>query len=336
MKRFVCIFLAAGLLLLGACGKDAPITETTTTTVNITTTETVTTTEEAPTEPPYEFVPTSGESNGVRWRTLDWEDESNSEIKEWLENWQAERHNKNQQESSNEYPMGKKKTLRIETDPNGYSNTKFILRDNKSGKDEILLEGNGIDGEMVKEPRLYEVLDDRYFLFCWGGWEWTWDVAIYDIKEHKEISLNEGDMYRDLYDIRGNSMYLINYTPNDALFGPVSLHKVDLSRLPKSIKSVNMLENFTAAKEAGEIYACHLTTDERFFLIAEENGFYILDLQKEEVLFSMPLADTGIWQDPHRYLQHFVSRDDKTIYWRSQNFVNTMKGRGLMVEIKLP
>ena len=331
MKRFFgFVLLAAGLLLLCACGKDAPIAETTTTTEKLTTTEAATTTEEVPTEPPYEFVPMSGESNGVRWRTLDWEDESNSEIKEWLENWQTERNNQPQQKNPTEYPMGKTKTLRIETDPNGYSNAKFILRDNKSGKDEILLEGNGIDGEKVKEPRLIEVLDDRYFLFCWGGWEWHWSTAFYDIKERKEITIEA-----DYYTRRGNSLYFsqFDYGP---FCGPLSLYRIDITKLPKSINLVNLLENIPAAKEAGEVGHFDITDDERYFVIAEETGLYMFDLQKEEVFFSLSIADTGIWVDWHRYLHEFVFRDEKTIYWYSPNFAETMKGRSLMVEIQLP
>ena len=340
MKRFGFILLLAGLLLLGGCNTSQRFdifSATTTSAKQLTTTEAVTTTEEPVTEPPYEFVPMSGESNGVRWRTLDWEDESNSEIKEWLENWDAERDEQHQQETPTEYPMGKKKTLHIKTGSNGYSNTKFILRNNKSGEEEVLLEGNGIDDEGVREPHLYEVLDDRYFLFCWGGWEWTWSTAIYDTKEHKEIPIDEGDMYRGFYAMRGNAVYLINYEPNGPLWGPVSLYKVDLSRLPKSIKSVDVLKKFTAAKNAEEVYHSELTEDDRYFIIAKETGFSIFDLQKEETLFSLPRADTGIWLNwEYSYLDSFVFRDEKTIYWHSPDFAETIKGRSLMVEIKLP
>ena len=333
MKRFLgfVLLLAAVLLLLCACKKDAPVAEITTTTENITTTEAITTTEEEITEPPYEFVPTSGENNGVRWRTLDWEDKSNSEIKEWLENWQAERYSKNQQEPSNEHPMGKTKTLRIETDPNGYSNAKFILRDNKSGKDEILLEGNGIDGEGVREPSLIEILDDRYFLYCWQGWEWRWGAAVYDIKERKEYPI-EADYYARC----GSSIYFTHHEAYEPLYGPLFLCKIDISKLPKSINLVNLLENIPAAKEAGDISASDITDDERYFVIAEETGLYMFDLQKKETLFSLPRADTGIWVDWERYLHDFVFRDEKTIYWHTPNYSETIKGRSLMVEIKLP
>jgi len=329
MKRFgFMLLLAAGLLLLGGCRKDAGV-EVTTTMENITTTNAVTTTEEPITEPPYEFVPASGESNGVRWRTLDWEDESNSEIKEWLENWHSEQHNKSPQETPTEYPMGKTKTLRIEDDYGG----QIILRDNKSGKEEILLDGNEVYGEGVRYPHLYEVLDDRYFLYCWGGWEWVWSTAVYDIKERKEYPIEADYSTR-----RGNSLYFSH--DYESLCPPLCLHRIDITKLPNSINLVNLLENIPEAKTANTVHHTvhhhEITEDGRYFVIAEEAGFHLFDLQKENVFFSLPRADTGIWVDWERYLHDFVFRDEKTIYWHTPNYSETIKGRSLMVEIKLP
>jgi len=70
MKRFAVLLLA--LLLLTACGRAVPEAITTATTQAPTTSEPETTTEEVTTIP---ALPSSGESNGVQWRTLDLMDE---------------------------------------------------------------------------------------------------------------------------------------------------------------------------------------------------------------------------------------------------------------------
>ena len=333
MKRIIAALLALAMLGLFACGEaeSEPTTTVPTTEEIETTTEAETTTEtttEAPTTAPFIFSPMSGESNGVKWRTLDLEDEENREIKEWLDDWIAERKRSQVEDRPMEYHMGDKKTI---TYKNDWPKRQLVMRENATGKETVLLEGNGIDGEEARNPYLIEVLDERYFIYAWGGWEWLWSTGVCDTVEHREIRIDEGDMWRQYYARRDNSIYLINYEDDAPLWGPLFLYKADLSQLPGPIKSVDVLRNIPAAKEIGMVRDTLLTDDERLFIALEEEadyrildekaGLYIFDLKNEKLLFHLPKASLGVemregWT--HAYFGHFALRG-KTIYWFTDN-----------------
>jgi len=78
MKKLIAVVLCAGLLcaVAFACGRVEPEPVTTAPTTEATTTQ-------APTSTEAPFVPTSGEGDGVKWRTLDLE--TDRALKEFLE-----------------------------------------------------------------------------------------------------------------------------------------------------------------------------------------------------------------------------------------------------------
>ena len=155
MKRLSLLLLA--LLFLTACGQVAPAEEITTAeTTTLTTTE----------EPTTVFIPTSGESDGVHWRTMDLADEGSAEIRAWLAEWEIE----NRVEGyAIEQPMGKDKTLVVRYDEQQKLQQLF-LKDNKTGKEAFLLDNAGDDEDQqfrhIYVPQPYAI-NDRYIFVQW-------------------------------------------------------------------------------------------------------------------------------------------------------------------------
>ena len=158
MRRLALLLLAC--LLLSACGRAAPepIPETTTvieTTIEVETTEVL-------------FVPISGESDGVRWRVLDLDDETNLELRAWLEENGTSREN----DKERKYKLSDTKTVFERRQIEGPND--IFLRDKTTGKEALLIEGDKGKEDPLDwyNPFISEVLDERYFVYEASGYEW--------------------------------------------------------------------------------------------------------------------------------------------------------------------
>ena len=183
MKRIAILLLA--LLLLAACGQAAPEQPTTEPTTEAATTGII---EETTTEAP--FAPTEGERGEISWRTVDVNAAEGREAVQWLE----EQHGLSLKERDTKFPMGKDKTIRTSFDT-------IVLRDNKTGKDTVLLEKQYLGEATTPEealldevpwryPRFVQALDERYFVYYWGYWEGSGDTGIFDTKNMRTILAN--------------------------------------------------------------------------------------------------------------------------------------------------
>ena len=194
MKRIALLVLALGLLL-SACGQIAPEPTTAATMQVPIPTEIITTTEAETTTIP--FVPASGESDGVQWRTLDVNSDEGREAAQWL----AEQWEEYMRGSQPDLSMGKDKTIVAESG-------NLILRDKKTGKKTVLLErtylGEATTPEEAwmdevpwKYPCFIKAIDDRYFVYCWSYWEGSGQPGIYDTKNMRTIPIDYGAEYAD-------------------------------------------------------------------------------------------------------------------------------------------
>ena len=318
MKRMLPFLLA--LLLLSACGQIAPEPETETeTTVIITEPETTT---------------TSDESAEITWRTIDIASADGREIKEWL----AEQYEECMADSPTEFSMGKDKTIAYR----GEYYRDIVLRDNKTGKETVLLEhayyGEETTPEAAlndevfwKSPRFVQALDECYFVYYWGYWEGRGEIGVFDTKNMREFPIEWDEKYRNEgYDFNGPQFCGDGLYLTDDEYGPYSgvlhLMRVDLKALDKlPLMAVDMLKGI-AGEDVEEVASRIVTQDERYFILTDNNGLRIYDLQKKKLALGLDQSIFG----PGR-ANVAVLRGDK-IYWTDDN-----SGIGkYLAEITLP
>jgi len=322
MKRIILLLLA--LLLLAACGQIAPEQPTTKAAATI---------EETTTGAP--FVPTEDENNEISWRTLDVNSAEGREINAWL----AEQHEERMQERPTEFPMGKDKIIRT-------SSNKIILRDNKTGKDTVLLEKQYMGEETTPEemreeawryPRFAQALDERYFVHCWGYWEGSGQPAVYDTKTMRVVPIEygDGDWYTSQQLIFADALYLLEGT-YDPWAGPLRLMRVDLKALDKlkdneSLKAVDMLADIQNVKDANDANYCIVTLDERFFIMNDMDGLRVYDLAQKKLLLELPNSVFGPDMEDAVWWRSEVALRDNRAYW-----FDRQGGYAYLAEIKLP
>jgi len=310
MRRIACVLLCLALCCaLFACGKPAPVAPTA-----------EETTAAVSPEKTSAFLPESGEEGEIRWRTMDLDDAENAEIKQWLLNWQENR----QPEQPGGYPMADGKTV------SGYY--PIILKED--GRRTKLLEprylGDGdpeLDETAWIYPSVLDVIDERYFVFHWGGWEWIAGTCVYDTKEMREIPIqwDEKTEYGNSVAMRynsaiGDSLYLVD-GGHGPYGGPLHLMRADLSQLGAlkpgdALKAVDVFAGIPH-EPASEVAAYELTPDARWFFVTDRIGLYLFDLQKK-TLTTLRKTDLGVtmqedWE--HHYFLRLAMRDERTLYW---------------------
>ncbi|MCL1951268.1 MAG: hypothetical protein FWF60_00420 [Oscillospiraceae bacterium] len=297
MRRIAPLLLA--LLLLPACGRAMPEPPATTTAEIESTTEAETTTEPKPTEAP--FVPASGESNGVRWRTLDLEDAANAEVKEELLQLLYEK---------TEHQLGTDKKIILEKP------TYQLVMVEDNGKRTVLLPRRGSEDYGGTVASFIAALDDRYFLFCRGSVDDLCGFGIYDTKELREIPLEIAQEMWGCLGARGNLLYFTDFEQYGCYKGRKHLWVYDWQAIVcgEPANAVDLLAGF-AGPDANQIAACRLTDDARYFFVPEEEGLRIYDLAAKKLLTTLLSAEYA-GNDFHPYYLH---EWNNTIYWFDYN-----------------
>jgi hypothetical protein len=325
--------LAAALaLLLCACGSPAAPGGTTTAPEDTSATETAATTEKATAV----FAPAEGETNGFAWRTLDLDGEANAGINAWIENELAKE--PEPYEEPREHSMGNGITIYKRGE---YPDKReLVMKDAKTGKETVLLKdrfvGSGdipLDDELYWETPLFDVaLNERYFLYCWYGWEWPGGWGVLDIQKPAEHPIDFGDMMLHYSMRRGDSFYWEDSGDDGPYAGPLHLCKSDLTRLP-SLRLVDLLADIPH-EDADYVYETLLSPGERYYIVTDVTGLFVFDLHRQCVLRlykdALGFALREGWT--HAYLEHILLRDEHTLYW----FTNNHNFENIMVEITLP
>ena len=317
MKRFVLILLAL-LLLLAACGrtKPEPTTEPTT---------------GAP------FVPAEGESGEISWRTVDVNAAGGREINAWLaQQWEEYM----QKEYPTRFQMGNKTLIA--------RNDTLTLRDNKTVKDTVLLEkeylGEETDPEMQREeawkyPRLIHVLDDRYFVYCWGYWEGSGQPGIYDTKNMRTIPIEygDGDWYTGEQLIFADTLYLSEGTYGP-YYGPLRLMRVNLKDLDtlgagEPLMAVDVLADIPGVEDVTDMNTRLVTPDERYFVLSDYDGVRVYDLQQKKLALELPVSISGFGEEESYWWPRSIVLRGGKAYWTNDQTGAAVK---TLVEITLP
>jgi len=355
MKNFLAVILCCAMLCGAACGKAEPVAESTEpSTIEIEiTTEEETTTEAATTV----FVPMSGESNGVTWRTLDLEDKANAATCKWLEEWYFK---------WEPYPFSKPQPIQLSRTKTvyrkepAYREGQLILRDEITGKETVLLEDTyyGEEDDALadevywKRPIPAQAIDNRFFVVLWGGWAWECGVSVYDIKEMREIPIENDIGYMGNYfRTYGNHVYLCTPGDDGGYYGSFSLQKAVVTpKLGETLIAVELLQDYPGADiDIGWLGWTELSPDERYYAAVAEEGALICDIKERKSAWRIPFPAWDAmgaceWNDPEALsFSYPVFRDANTVYYisgdrRSDNDSNVVEANvnRYVLEITLP
>jgi len=327
MKHFTCLLLCLALCCgLFACGAAEPEP----TTAEPTTLEAESTTEEITTEAPTTeeattvFVPLSGEENGVKWRTLDLDDEKNAQLKQWISNYAEDLEVSWMRKNPKEFPMGTEKTLVLKS-MNPYPD-QIVLRDNKSARETVLLE-NRTDFEALW---FYKPLDERYFLYGWDGCVELNSIAIYDTKELKTIPIEEERVRPCM--VADGMLYLTEEDSVDHPFsGKMRLLAYDLDAMRRNGKPIGIDLLADIPHKVIALWSYKLTEDQHYYIVSGGNGLHIFDLPAKKLVLYLPQTSFG---DTYPQFRMTVLHDKNTLYWCS-DWLN-YELENLIIEITLP
>jgi len=251
MRRIACVLLCLALCCaLFACGRAEPATtEPIITEIEITTEE-ETTTQEATTV----FVPMSGESNGVTWRTVDLEDEANARENELVQSWESEHHPAEEWKYITELVLSDT-VMVFETPTTSYAEIagdEIRMRDSATGKETVLLKHSD-----VLYPALAAGIDARFFVFVWCAPVYgIGDSIIYDTKEKREVTLEytrTGTILRFVCEANGKLYFREAMEEEPMPDGKPHVLCADVADLYKGkpLKAENVLEEFEVTGELG-------------------------------------------------------------------------------------
>jgi len=339
MRRIACVLLCLALCCaLFGCGRAEPAATEPTGTEIESITEEETTTEEATTV----FVPMSGESNGVTWRTVDLEDEANAEILDWITDWRSNTEWPNfwdewgqlwdENRKPMEFSMGKDKTVIYKLADEEEWTLQILLRDNKTGKETLLMESNH---EHNESPCFSRVLDDRFFLYCLAD-EVFDRFAVYDIKEMRDVQTDAGQQAMMPVRFKNDILYMqIEGSCDHMIGGTLRLVAYDLraSRRGKTLRGADLLADIPH-EPASSIGIAELTENEHYYIVMDDMlpALYVFDLEKKTLPLYLPEMDFGI----DAWKLDFAVRDEHTIYWFAADWEVGVFTDKLAVEITLP
>ena len=325
MKRI--FLLALLLLLLPACAwtKPAPTTAVPTTTEMESTSEAETTTE----EPTTVFVPMSGEENGVKWRTLDVAARKNAGLLEWLDSEWHNTYNYRNYYYNRSYPLSDGKSFVEETDEG-----KIILR-REGRSDEALLPPD--DGNTYDTPVVWDLLDDRFFVFQWTGAGHAWGLSIYDLELRKTIPIWLNSHLTHYLGSGDGVIFLCDSGGGDLCQITGGIYRLDWTALRNGgePRPVSLLESYLESYrdplfDAPDFCTTQmLVTGGRYFLIQNErhDNLYVFDLQREKLALHLTFDERIHW--------YFAQRDDRTVYLHNLTGESNAPITSVL-EIKLP
>jgi len=271
LKQMALLVLAAVLILLiSGCKATQEDIPATTTEAAITTTEAATT---------QEATTLAAETQKeVTWQVLDLQDKANAKQKSFLEKAYAEE--LESREPDVDQPMGASKVVGVRG--GGAELRQMFLREN--GKETVLLEEKRNDefADGSESPRFAQVLDDRFFIYRWIGWEWEAGSGVYDTVRMKAIPVET----KKIESVAGADVTYAGAF-GDVLYmedgwyaqkvSPLRLFSVDLKGLDKAESlpvGKNILEDIPEAKEKDVSYThCGFSPDGKYYFAAQDTPF---------------------------------------------------------------
>ena len=207
--------------------------------------------------------------------------------------------------------------------------TDIYLRDENSGKETLLIEGNDDDGENWYNPYVEKVIDERFFWYGGTGYEWQTPGGVYDthrmMKLLVEFPNDDWATYVGEHD--GVRYYADEIYAEEC--GQLHVYPLTLSNLDttKSLMAgENLLKDIPEA-DMGETYYYWqaASPDMRYFAVAEQSAVRIFDLQKKAFVRREPVNDAAVFR--------ISFQDERTLHCYSADEYDT---KHIALEIILP
>jgi len=289
MKRIALVLVAAMLLVLGVYWKAGPPQNTREEeTTALTSTEVEATTE------PLPAVTILDETDRVKVRLLSLDAEENQEQRKRVENYETRDRTRYfdartwrmiETTNTKAWRMSDTKTLfwhaMKEISCCEVVNREIILRDERTGKETMLIRGNGGTGVEWGSPQPYvsSVIDDRYFAYEIRAQGGVIQAGIYDTKEMVR------HIIKNIYieSVYNGSLYYLNWGNNYS--NTFCFWKVDIASFLKDgdPKPVNLLDGTDFRVDL--LYGSAFSPNEKYLVLRGYSELCIIDVEKREEIY---------------------------------------------------
>jgi len=172
-----------------------------------------------------------------------------------------------------------------------YAYKEIVLIDESTGKETVLLQGNGKSGYFErKEPYVASIIDERYFIYLVTSQE----SGIYDLEKMKRYPTKRTG---DIFGTVNGSLYYWDVTGE--CFDGHCLWKTDISMLDEDnlLQVINVLEGLDFGIDL--LYQAEISPDEKYYVLRGIWEIAIIDLEKRVEIYRLEekyAAKTGtIW-----------------------------------------
>ncbi|MDR3313558.1 MAG: hypothetical protein LBS96_03770 [Oscillospiraceae bacterium] len=292
MKKQLCALLGAAILLLAACGKDAPATLATEKTTQTTATTTMTITElptEATTQPAQPAkIKLKTRFGRATVTLLDLAAPENADADAWFTHFLEDKwHVEQDMQLDRDWCV-------VEKEVDDYMQ-RLYLYNQKTGEEKFLLAGNETYGENGTAPYFWSWIDDTRFLYGMNGWEWTAGCGVFDVQFMKNMPLQYAEatplLVYDQYLYSVNSYY-------DWFDGQLTLLKTNLRFLQEGRTSdapedtIDLLAKIPESTVWGMV-AYDISPAGRYFAVVAQDCVLIFDLAKQTLLDVYAIEENG-------------------------------------------
>jgi len=203
--------------------------------------------------------------------------------------------------TTEETPAGERETrlsgttTLIERDRRGV--TDIYLRDETTGKEALLIEGNNDDGEKWYNPYVDKVIDERFFWYGGTGYEWQTPGGVYDTQRMMKLPVEfpeaPGTICMGEYDgVRYYADWVYGEECGQLHVYPLTLDNLDTAK--SLMAGENLLKGIPEADMGNTYYFWQAASpDMRYFAVAEQSAVRIFDLQEKAFVRREPINDVA-------------------------------------------
>jgi len=230
------------------------------------------------------------------------------------------------QAGERETKLSSTKTL-IERDRRGV--TDIYLRDETTGKETLLIEGNDDDGENWYNPYVGRVIDERFFWYGETFYEWQTPGGVYDTQRMLKLPVefpDEWAIYMGEHDgVRYYADWMYGEECGQLHVYPLTLNNLDTAN--SLMAGENLLKDIPEA-DMGETYYYWqaASPDMRYFAVTEQSAVRIFDLREKAFVRREPVNDVA-------GSLRISFEDERTLHCYSADEHDTKQ---LILEITLP
>lgn len=167
----------------------------------------------------------------------------------------------------------------------------IVYLEESTGKETVLMRGNGEANESASQPCVAAIINERYFVYVVGGWDGYFDQGIYDLNEMKAYpadldAIQAMKLYPFFRGTTNGSLYFAALDGDD-ITNWRYLWKTDISMLDINgkLQLENLLEG--TAIELDRVYMSAVSPDGRHYAMGGERGCVLINLESGKEIYRM-------------------------------------------------